>query len=322
MLWMVVLVCWMVVFAIFSLKKVYIFVFSRFYMDTRRPQDNNTNVDYLHWSVLIIISLVIAHLSISESHGKTILISQLDYRFEIDLNWPLAFLMILWIHFCNKKLDRYVTWISKWGFRLTLQLILGVVVPLILNVLVIKVYFRCANEDFEQSGYMQNEFPVVRWMVLFINVLYIAWFFAINYFRSKKINDELKGYIYSLQDGEDQEKFSLPTIEAKLGNKILQVGLDEIACFEREDSIGYVYLLDGRKFNVDFKLYELNELLEGSPFYQINRSVIISFSIIKGYEKVKNQQALVILKDDIILDVSLLVSRYRYDGFKKTFRHA
>jgi len=283
--------------------------------------NNNYKVKYLHWSIILLISLIIAHLIVTESQKKPVLIlvHQFNYQVAMAFSWPFTFLLMLWIHYATKKLDIYVPWTTKWWMRIVMQFVFGVVMVLALDVAVVKSYFDAFNNDFGKSGYMEIEFPIVRWMVLFMNSLYIAWFFAVNYRNSTKMNDGLKNYITFLNDQKEQKRFFAQKIEAKLGKKIIQVELNEVVCFEREENIGYLYLLDGRKFNMDLKLNELSKLLDSSSFYQINRSVMISFAAIEGYEKVKNKQANIILKDNLDIDVSLLVSRDRFDGFKQRF---
>lgn len=278
-------------------------------------------VNYMHWLIILLAAFPIAHLIVTESQQKPmlVLIWQHNYQVAMAFSWPFTFLLMFWVHYCTKKLDKLMPWTSHWIIRVLLQFLFAVVLVLIADVVGVKAYFLLLDGDFENSGYMQIEFPIIRWMVLFLNSFYIAWFFAVNYFESRKINDGLKDYIFLLNDQKETEHNYIQKIEGKLGNKIMQIDLNEVACFEREENIGYVYLLDERRFNVDLKLNELSSLLDPSLFYQINRSVMISFAAIKGYEKVKNMQAKVILKDDLFLDASLLVSRDRYDDFKKRF---
>lgn len=286
-----------------------------------QPQTNPRKFNYLHWSILLIISLVIAHLIVTESQTKPMLviIHQSNYKLAMAFSWPLTFAMMYWIDWCTKFLDNHRPWTGNWVARTILQFILGVLVVLVIDVLAVKGYFDAYHKNFSRSGYMEIEFPIVRWMVLLMNVTYIAWFFAANYYHTKRKNEELGEFIKLLTDKDKQERFYKRTIKAHLGNRIMLVELNEIACFAREDNIGYVYLLDGHKFNIDLKLYELNAILDSSSFYQINRSVIISLDIVKGFEKVKNQQAAIILKEGNQLEVSLLVSRDRFEGFKERF---
>ncbi|RZM20530.1 MAG: LytTR family transcriptional regulator [Pedobacter sp.] len=304
-------------------KKSFLFLrFNPFPMPNRFPQFASTRkIGYLHWSIIALVSLFVAHLIVTESQLKPtlVLIHQTNYRLAMAVSWPLTFGLMFWIHWFTKKLDDQVPWTENWIRRTILQFLICVLLVLLLNVAAIKVYFYVFDNDFHKSGYMQIEFPIVRWMVLLMNVIYIAWFFASHYFHGKKINEDMRAFIAMLKDKEQQQAFYNKTVKAHLGNKIVMVPLKEIACFEREENIGHVYLLSGKRFLIDMKLYEINEMLGSSSFYQINRSVIISFEVIKGYEKVKNKQGEIILKDGYDLDVSLLISRDRFDSFKEHF---
>lgn len=152
-----------------------------------------------------------------------------------------------------------------------------------------------------------------------MNIVYIGWFYAESFIRSTReneaLNNELSGFYVMREKQEGYTK----KIEAKLGNKIVMVMPSEVVCFEREENIGYVWMMDGRKYNIDCKMQELAEMLDPKVFYQISRSVMFSMAAIKGYDKVKNKQGLLILKDGFITEAPMLVSRHRFDGFRKVF---
>lgn len=278
-------------------------------------------VKYFHWAFLLLISLLVAHLIVVESQKKPvlILIHQANYQLAMAFSWPFTFLLMFWIHRCTQILDVHLPWTTSWLKRLVMQFLICVLLVLVVDVWVIKRYFIWFGGDFKGSGYMEIEFPIVRGMVLLMNVTYIAWFFALNFFHTKKVNEDFKDFIIFLRDKEEQARFYKQKIKAQVGDKVVMVGLDEITCFEREDNVGYVYLLDGRRFNMDLKIKELNKLLDGTSFYQISRSVIISLAIVEGYDKVKNMQGKLNLKKDFKVGASLLVSRDRMEGFKKHF---
>lgn len=284
-------------------------------------RDTDHRVKYFHWSILSLVAMVIAHLIVVESQEKPILtpINQHNYQLAMGFSWPFTFLLMLWIHYATIKMDVIIPWASLWPERILMQILFGVVFVLLANIAIVRAYFSVLGGNFEKSGYMEIEFPIIRWMVLFMNASYIAFFFAQNYFKSKKMYEGLKDQISQHYDNSTNGERHTPKIEAKLGSKIVQLAFDDVACFVRSENIGYVYLLDGRKFNINLKLGELTELLDSTMFYQINRSVIISFAAVRGYEKVKNLQAIIIIRDDLELDVSLLVSRERFDGFRKKF---
>lgn len=65
------------------------------------------------------------------------------------------------------------------------------------------------------------------------------------------------------------------------GEKVMSVTIDQIAYFEGEDRYVYLIKKDGTKYIVDYKLSDLEALLDPQHFYRLNRSFITHFSSIK-----------------------------------------
>lgn len=120
---------------------------------------------------------------------------------------------------------------------------------------------------------------------------------------------------------ENQHLEGVSVFEAGIGRKIMKIQGKDVACFEREHNTGYIWLKDGSKYNMEYKLYELAKMIDPVLFFQINRSQMVCIQIIKGYEPIKNRQYLVLLKDEIILDIAdLVVSRDRSDDFRTWYK--
>lgn len=66
------------------------------------------------------------------------------------------------------------------------------------------------------------------------------------------------------------------------GEKVMSVPVDQIAYFEGEDRYVYLTKKDGTKYIVDYKLSDLETLLDPTQFYRLNRSFITHFSSIKN----------------------------------------
>jgi len=274
---------------------------------------------YFHWSLRALLSVVAAHLIVVERQKKSVwvILHQLNYYVAMVFSVVVCIGLMYLVHFFTKRLDRRMPWMISWPKRGVLQLLLGVCLILLLDVILVRGYFWVFNNDFQKSGYMRIEFPVVRWMVVALNMVYVAWFFIENYNWRTEINSEL---VLKLRDlsGKMEVRSKYPkAMEVKLGSKVLVVSLSEVVCFEREENVGYVWMDDGRKYNMDYKMQELAEIMDPALFFQTSRAVMFSVSFIIGYEKVKNQQAMVILRSDVDVQVSKLVSRHRSDGFKK-----
>jgi len=62
--------------------------------------------------------------------------------------------------------------------------------------------------------------------------------------------------------------------------KILSVKTDDIAYFEGEDRYVYLVKRDGNRFIVEYKLSDLEELLDPALFFRLNRSFITHFEAI------------------------------------------
>lgn len=66
------------------------------------------------------------------------------------------------------------------------------------------------------------------------------------------------------------------------GEKVMSVTIDQIAYFEGEDRYVYLIKKDGLRYIIDYKLSDLEELLDPKHFYRLNRSFITHFSSIKN----------------------------------------
>lgn len=279
-------------------------------------------VKYLHWGFRMLFAFFMAILINTEGQHKplSVLISQPNYWLAVGFSFVLGVLLIWMIHWLTKKLDLRLPWFTHLFRRIVFQLLLGVCLVLCFDYLVIRAYFWYFKMDFVKTGYMQVEFPIVRWMVLFMNAFYVAWFFAVSVRRSARRNAELNSELYGFYEVKEQVKGYQQLIEAKFGNKVVMVSPGEVACFEREENVGYVWMIYGSKYNIDLKMQDLAEILDPRLFYQISRSVMVSMNAVRGYNKVKNKQGELILKEGIEVGASLLVSRHRFDEFKKVLK--
>jgi DNA-binding LytR/AlgR family response regulator len=66
------------------------------------------------------------------------------------------------------------------------------------------------------------------------------------------------------------------------GERVMSVTTDQIAYFEGEDRYVYLTKKDGARYIIDYKLSELEDLLDPRNFYRLNRSFIARFECIKS----------------------------------------
>lgn len=66
------------------------------------------------------------------------------------------------------------------------------------------------------------------------------------------------------------------------GERVMSITTDQIAYFEGEDRYVYLTKKDGARYIVDYKLSDLEDLLDPRQFYRLNRSFIARFESIKS----------------------------------------
>ncbi|MEL6866544.1 MAG: LytTR family DNA-binding domain-containing protein [Bacteroidota bacterium] len=64
------------------------------------------------------------------------------------------------------------------------------------------------------------------------------------------------------------------------GDKIMSITIDQVAYFEGEDRYVYLTKKDGARFIIDYKLSDLEKILDVKHFFRLNRSFITHFDSI------------------------------------------
>lgn len=101
----------------------------------------------------------------------------------------------------------------------------------------------------------------------------------------------------------------------KIGESIIVIHIDEVSYFISESSYTYIYTTNGRKFIIDFKLDELETLLNPKTFHRISRKTIININSIEKVNSYFNSRLIVISK--YLTKENSIVSRERVPLFKK-----
>jgi two-component system, LytTR family, response regulator LytT len=100
----------------------------------------------------------------------------------------------------------------------------------------------------------------------------------------------------------------------KFGDHIQFKTLEEIAYFYADDKIVYLVSAENRRYIVDYRLEELEELLDPNIFYRLNRKFIIKLDAVKNIKTALNSRLQVFLKPHI--DTDIYVSREKAQDFK------
>jgi DNA-binding LytR/AlgR family response regulator len=101
----------------------------------------------------------------------------------------------------------------------------------------------------------------------------------------------------------------------KVGQKLFFIDSSDIAFFQADNKIVYLYSLDGNRYIVDHKLENLEELLNPKEFFRINRSMIVKADAIDQVKPYLNSRLRIILKPPAQQE-AVIVSRERVSEFK------
>ena len=125
---------------------------------------------------------------------------------------------------------------------------------------------------------------------------------AINYEKLKQVLDGPAGKTY-------QQRFIVSRRD-----RIMSVKVEDIAYFEGEDRYVYLTKKDGSRYIIDYKLSDLEEQLDPTLFFRLNRSFIAGFDAIDRITSMSKSRIKVDLKPEAKRDI--IVSSANSRSFK------
>ena len=100
----------------------------------------------------------------------------------------------------------------------------------------------------------------------------------------------------------------------RLGNHIHSIKTEEIALFYAEGRTVYLVTKENKKFIIDFKLEDVNNVLNSALFFRVNRSFIVNINSIKDVIVYSNSRLKISPK--VTTDKEIIVSREKVSAFK------
>ena len=103
----------------------------------------------------------------------------------------------------------------------------------------------------------------------------------------------------------------------KVGEHIRSIPADQASVFYAEGRDVYLVTNQGRKFIIDYTLESLEEILNPSVFFRLNRSFILNINSIKDVLVYSNSRLKILLSHDFPKEI--IVSREKVNDFKEWF---
>ena len=174
------------------------------------------------------------------------------------------------------------------------------------------VIFATAYDEYALDAFKLNSIDYLLKPVTFMDLSN-----AIN--KLKTVKEEF---------GDTSEKVKKAAIDAetkkyktrfmvKLGEHIHSIPTGDISIFFAEGRTAYLVTNAGKKFIVDFKLEDLENLLNPESFFRVNRSVIVGINAIQDVLVYSNSRLKITPKT--AFDQEIIVSRERVASFKDWF---
>ena len=103
----------------------------------------------------------------------------------------------------------------------------------------------------------------------------------------------------------------------KLGEHIRSITTDQIAVFYADGRDVYLVTTQPRKFIIDYTLEALEDILNPSTFFRLNRTFILNINAIKDVLVYSNSRLKITLQQEF--DKEIIVSREKVSEFKEWF---
>jgi two-component system LytT family response regulator len=126
-----------------------------------------------------------------------------------------------------------------------------------------------------------------------------------NIFSSETVSNVLE----MVHQKKEKDRFLV-----RLGNHIYSIKTAEISLFYAEGRTVYLVTNENKKFIIDFKLEDLNNVLKSTSFFRVNRSFIVNINAIKDVIVYSNSRLKITPKATI--DKEIIVSREKVNIFK------
>lgn len=140
---------------------------------------------------------------------------------------------------------------------------------------------------------------------------------AIDKFKHLSNQTKPEQDLSTLLKGIGQAKNYKSRFMIKIGEHIRSVTINEIIYFYAEGRNAYIINKQGRRLIIDYKLEELEEILDPAQFFRANRTFIVNINSISDVLVYSNSRLKILT--EIKSEKEIIVSREKVGAFKKWF---
>lgn len=199
-----------------------------------------------------------------------------SFYVAVFVSFIICYILMYFIHFISNRLDRRWSWDKKPFRRIILQILGGVVPPVLFDVLFAIAFIITTGRDFMTSGFIERDLGVIFSFIILVNGFYPLYFFLSKYLLSDTVTEEHANQIAD-------ESF----VVDYNGNHISFNPEVDILYLYREGRLIKIKSPTGQIYSICDTIMGVLDRLPPNCFCQINRGVIVNMSFIKGYSLCK-----------------------------------
>ncbi len=200
----------------------------------------------------------------------------------VAVSFTISLLLVNAVHIVTVWLDKRCPWRLRPFERGGLQLIFGVVIPALIDLLLVSVYFGFLGESIMENGFLLIDFPVIICLIIFLNLYYLIHYLLLT--EGNGTVDRAKGYpSFSLTNADS--KGTLPTsLNIHYNGQHLFFNVEnDIMFFYREGKRVKCMTFHGNRYPVNASIADLEKRFADVRLCRISRSTIINYKMVKGY---------------------------------------
>lgn len=172
------------------------------------------------------------------------------------------------------------------------------------------IIFTTAFDEFAIDAFKLNSIDYLLKPITFTEV-------SKAFYKFKNFKSVLSSNTLNNVSKEFVNKYFKDRFLVRLGNHIHSIKANDIALFYAEGRTVFLVTNDGKKFILDYKLEDLNQVLNPENFMRVNRTFIVHLDAIKDVIVYSNSRLKLIL--NVATDNDIIVSRDRVSNFKNWF---
>jgi len=275
----------------------------------------NRPVQYKDFYIRLLLAILASHIIIvyGEPESTFEILLTKDYYTAFAGSFIIAMLLIQYVNWITRVLDRRADWVHKAVARAFSQLFLGLIAPGFLAFLFAFTYFKIRGIDILTTSYVTYDFPFIMLMLALINAYYLAYYFYLKWsiaeeIVAKAIVPEAASEFIEQETGEE-------VFTVSRGSISIPIDASSIGYFFRDGEVNFLRTTEAEDIFTNQSLDEVETQLGERSFFRLNRQMISSFRSVKDYRAIAHGKLEITL--DPPFSEPVIVSQKRAKSFKQ-----